>query len=952
MASGGGWLRGVVKEIVSGDTLVIMGAVKGGPPPEKRITLSSLMAPRLGRRDGSSKDEPFAWQAREFLRKKAIGQSCVFRIDYTVEGIAREFGSVFIGQSNPPENLALSVVQAGWAKVRGGQQQSPYFEELTRAQEMAEQNSVGMFTKDPELLAGAVRELPTAENGQGLDAMALLASMGKGKPLPAIVEQVLNGTSLRVLLLPSFHSATVMVCGLQAPSMGRRNPENPEADPTPEPFARESRHFTEVRVLNREVRVVLEGVDKFNNLFGTVKFVVDEQPVDLGEQIVSQGLAKVVDWSLAMMTNGAMRLREGERAAKKARVAMWRDYVPPPSANAKLAGEFKGKVIEIVSGDTLIVKDPNGMEQRFSLASIRAPRLGRRDEKPEQFAVEAKEFMRKNIIGRVVNVKMEYDRKVGAGAKVEEPKPDAPAPQVMRFANVTYEDQGQDGQMKTKNIAEMLVERGLAVTQAHRSDDERSSHYEAYIEAENRAKKSKKGLQGNMDKAAVHRINDVSQGTGLKNAKQYLPFFTRGGRVPAVIDYVLSGHRFKLYSPKEGVQIAFSPSGVRTPNRAQPANIAMGKGPVAEEPFAQEAFAFVREHLMQRDVEVQVDSIDKGGTFLGTLFVPGMKPSPNFGVSMLQLGLAKLHPMFAASRVPGGPELQDAQEAAKQKCLKVWENYVEEGPAAEEEEENGTSNGAAHAAERVIVTEVSHGQRFFVQRLSEPRVAWLEEQLGKLALEGAPPVQGLPPKRGDLCIAQFSLDKRWYRAYADSVRGNTYDMVFVDFGNKESMPVERVRTMEPALSAVPAQALPCELAFLKVPALDSDNGMEAASYLAQLTSHGRPMDMTPVATDKPEGGKNPLASKPVLKVVLALARSEESSSSAAPKTVNEEMLAAGLAKLARSRGRLPQGDPELMTALEAAEDSAKKAHAGIWQYGDPGDSDEEEDRPRGAWGRR
>lgn len=49
--------------------------------------------------------------------------------------------------------------------------------------------------------------------------------------------------------------------------------------------------------------------------------------------------------------------------------------------------------------------------------------------------------------------------------------------------------------MKIKNIAEMLVERGLAVTQSHRSDDERSSHYEAYIDAENRAKKAKKGLQ-------------------------------------------------------------------------------------------------------------------------------------------------------------------------------------------------------------------------------------------------------------------------------------------------------------------------------------------------------------------------------------------------------------------------------------------------------------------------
>jgi staphylococcal nuclease domain-containing protein 1 len=81
-------------------------------------------------------------------------------------------------------------------------------------------------------------------------------------------------------------------------------------------------------------------------------------------------------------------------------------------------------------------------------------------------------------------------------------------------------------------------------------------------------------------------------------------------------------------------------------------------------------------------------------------------------------------------------------------------------------------------------------------------VAWLEEQLSKLSME---PAKGLPPKRGEMCIAQFSLDNRWYRAYIESVAGNTYDVTFVDFGNKESVPVERVRAMDSSLGAVPVQ---------------------------------------------------------------------------------------------------------------------------------------------------
>ena len=44
-------------------------------------------------------------------------QACTFKVDYTLENIpGREFGSVFIG--TPPENVALTVVKQGWAKVR------------------------------------------------------------------------------------------------------------------------------------------------------------------------------------------------------------------------------------------------------------------------------------------------------------------------------------------------------------------------------------------------------------------------------------------------------------------------------------------------------------------------------------------------------------------------------------------------------------------------------------------------------------------------------------------------------------------------------------------------------------------------------------------------------------------------------------------------------------------
>ena len=41
-----GWIKGIVKEVVSGDTLNITSGPKLGAP-EKRITLASLIAPKL-----------------------------------------------------------------------------------------------------------------------------------------------------------------------------------------------------------------------------------------------------------------------------------------------------------------------------------------------------------------------------------------------------------------------------------------------------------------------------------------------------------------------------------------------------------------------------------------------------------------------------------------------------------------------------------------------------------------------------------------------------------------------------------------------------------------------------------------------------------------------------------------------------------------------------------------
>ena len=79
----------------------------------------------------------------------------------------------------------------------------------------------------------------------------------------------------------------------------------------------------------------------------------------------------------------------------------------------------------------------------------------------------------------------------------------------------------------------------------------------------------------------------------------------RTKRQIAIVDYVLSGHRFKFLIPKASCVVAFSFSGVRCPGR--------------DEPYADEAIALMRRKILQRDVEVEIETVGRTGTYLGSL---------------------------------------------------------------------------------------------------------------------------------------------------------------------------------------------------------------------------------------------------------------------------------------------------------------------------------------------
>lgn len=70
-----------------------------------------------------------------------------------------------------------------------------------------------------------------------------------------------------------------------------------------------------------------------------------------------------------MMTTGSSKLRELDRQAKQGRGGIWTGYVPPQTNTAKLSDRFTGTVIEVVSGDCVVVMDrASRTERRVTLS--------------------------------------------------------------------------------------------------------------------------------------------------------------------------------------------------------------------------------------------------------------------------------------------------------------------------------------------------------------------------------------------------------------------------------------------------------------------------------------------------------------------------------------------------------------------------------------------------------
>jgi staphylococcal nuclease domain-containing protein 1 len=467
---------------------------------------------------------------------------------------------------------------------------------------------------------------------------------------------------------------------------------------------------------------------------------------------------------------------------------LWKDYQPPTQQYTGKEKDFTGNVFEIINGDAISVKSSSGQVKKVFLSSIRPPREEKIEDaekpaapRPKNFRplfdipwlYEAREVLRKKLIGKTVKCQLDY---------VSPARDNYPE----KFC-YTVTVGGQ-------NVAEALVSKGLATVIRYRQDDDqRSSKYDDLLAAETQAQKQGKGVHAKKD-VPSHRINDLTMSPDSSRIKhQYLPSWQRALRTEAVVEFVASGSRFRLFIPKESCLVTFLLGGISCPRTSRPAT---DKTKATEgEPFGEEVFNFVKERVLQRDVSVHIDSTDKSGTsVIGWMW---LENNVNLSILLVEEGFAAVH--FTAEKSEYYRALKSAEDQAKAAKKGRWANWVEPDPAElkksknggveddnDENDEKASSEIKSKKMENVVITEITPELHFFAQHTDNgPK---LEQLMTKLRQEfrTSPPVSGsYKPKKDDLCAAQFSVDNEWYRAKVLSISGSKATVRYIDYGNAE-----------------------------------------------------------------------------------------------------------------------------------------------------------------------
>jgi staphylococcal nuclease domain-containing protein 1 len=905
----------IVFAVDAGDRLTLMTPTS--PPEFKDVALSFVVSPKPARRTATGElglDEPCAYDALECSRNFCIGKQVKFIEDYTIDGLQRPAGRVVTMSG---ESLSERLLQAGLATTpdrphpKMSKELSSLFISLQNEAKAAKR---GLHSPNAKLKVRKVSSVDHHDSGEVGKALM-------GKTDKVRLERALSG-SVVIVYVPSIDKQLVLhMTGVSTSPAGGAK----------ESMGSEAKFHTEKLLLHRNVTVEFEGNDFFGNIVGSIV----SSKGSFQEELLRHGLARLQAATVGLSSRSE-QLRAAERHAQEQKKGIWVDFIAakitaghvesgilePGSTCQGGQGSrtFEGVVVQVLTGDTLFVRALQTPSlTKISLAGVRASKNITRDhdgKTPEtrvtyrDYAWESKEHLRTHFIGRNVIVTVEYVREI---AETKEQR---------LMTTVTDQSTG-------RNAAASVLEAGFAHFFLGKNDS--CSCAEALQEAQSKARAQGLGVHSEKD-APVTNVVELSR-LGESKGRYYLGFLQRGmvaGKPPAlrgIVDVVLGGASYRIHIPREHFQIPFKLAGVIAPNALQ----SNEEG----DPFAAESKDFAVVHLQQREVIIHVDTVDRGGNFIGSLQLVSPSNALNFAVQIVEAGLAT-----AANhdRLSYGAQLDAAQAAAKAAKRYIWS---EQGNLPSRHLRLEASRRATSSA--ITPADAEWVQARLVDVLDSTTVSLQRDDKESQALRQRmhAAIQAILADadtrgersyaKGETVIVLYHEDGTWNRGKISHVakEAQTAEVVFTDYGNRETVPFQDLRlvpkkTEYSLLKEAPSLLVTAKLAFLKVSKV-SDDYIDAMIDEAWEYAGCHPqLFMKLLYTDSSN------------KQYYIVSQSPEDDAT----SLNDCLIRSGVAILDKC-ARAGATD-RLYKKAEVAQEAARTARVHLWRYGDVDDGSEDE----------
>lgn len=862
-----------VKNVLSSDTIVLTPT--NGSQQERTLSLAYLQAPRI------SSNEKYAFEARDLLRNLLVGKQINFWVLYK-NNSEREFGDI----SCPVfQSLIEYVLSKGAAKLRDNLNSfdDENIDRLKEIESKAQSDKVGIW--DPNYSNIELVNRPEAS----------VIDQSVKEPIHAIVEKVISGDRLLVRLILS----PKVQCVLPVLIAGVRTPRTESSDEPGEPFSEEAKKYVENRLLSKDIKVSFIG----ESSSGVLVAKIIHPAGNISEKLLSDGLAEVADWQSSLVGAAGMSiLRKLEKSAKTSGKNIWKSHaataasksISSSGSDIQVGMCLSAVVARVISSDTLVLRLKDDSEITVQLASLRAPRLS--DPYLSVYAPIAKEFVRKKVRGKNVMATIES----------------------IRPANEQYEERPMVT-IKTANgtnLSDDIVSFGYASVIRHRKGDDKPDYWDSLVESETQAIKGKRGIHGKAPEP--EKLVDASE--NAMKAKPYLFSFQNRSKISGIVEHVISGTRFRVYVPGEGVRLILVLGGLKNSGSR-------------DDEQSQAAFALANKKIYQRDISMDIYGADRVGGFIGNLYLQGSNVP--FQINLLKDGLVETHDRSLAQTKMGNQFIQ-AENEAKVERLGIWKNY---DPAKEQE----LSNEQLTKQVESLRIEKEYVDAEVCEILDNGLIAMhLDSEKNKLK----PFMQKLHaasstfkpfdnrPKRGELVAAKLSDNGKFYRAkcMGFSKTDNSVTVQHIDYGTIENVFLSELRALpsEYSTTALKPQAHITQLSLINLPPVSQPEYFKESIYYLEDNLLDKQVVACITFKNPSEGVE-----------FDAELYDSETISEDPTRSINKDMVEQGYGIVKKKNlaafELLLKSEREELLALE---EKARKAHLGCWKFGDVEDDDD------------